>query len=250
MLSQQDRIDQVLGSCEGSACSASASVPGTWEVFNHESMQGSANFVVRTVTRQSSSARGGFGRSSSRSEGEALPDFVTRAGWPEEAFEEQELVGQKRGKFWPRRQPRSNCAECWMEVFAFHTSQRDMRMEGARFRCEAGFGRGFSHFLMKRGDLRAERCTGKQDARALKEIKPVDLDRNSGSLNSGEPGCDEFEFLLGGIAQKLQSDVPGFSGDPVPSLHVVNGGPQSRGEFGANLGTEGNSHEEPHTRRV
>jgi hypothetical protein len=148
----------------------------------------SANFVVRTVTRQRSSARRGFGRSSSRGEGEALPDFVTRAGWPEEAFEEQKLVGQKGGKFWPRRQPRSKSAKCWMAVFSLHTGQRDMRMESAHFRCEAGLCCGISHFSMKRGDLRAERCTGKQDSRALKELKPVDLDRNGGRLNSGEPG--------------------------------------------------------------
>ncbi len=151
-------------------------------------MQGSANFVVRTVTRQNPSVRRSFGRSSNRGEGEALPDFVTRAGWPEEALEEQKLVGQKRGKFWPRRQALSKSPERPMTVFSFHTGQRDMRMESARLRCESGLGCGFSHFLMKRGDLRAERCTGKQDARALKEIKPVDLDRNGGRLNSGESG--------------------------------------------------------------
>jgi len=137
-----------------------------------------------------------------------------------------------------------------MMLPAFAARQRDVRLEGASFGEKAARLGGRGDALLKQEQFGREPNAGDEDSGALEAVQSFKADGNGRRVKGAQARDDTGELIRAGVAEELQSDVPGFGRGPA---EAVPGGAKPRGgraEFVNHRGGQGYSDKETHTRII
>ena len=137
-----------------------------------------------------------------------MADFVGCAGWGEVAFVKKKLRRHEASEAgWTEDSPFKG-AERLAADWVFGAGQGDVGMERADLGDETADGGGYRDAIGEGNQFGSEADVGIEDAGAVEEAQLREMHRDRRGTYFTE-ACDEaVQFLLLGVAQKLESDVP------------------------------------------
>jgi len=181
-------------------------------------------------------------------EGEALTDFVVRTGGSEEAFVEQKFPGGKPRELRLMAQFGFEREESRLLAFAFAADKSDMRLVGTSLSNKPAVRRSRSDALLEQKEF-GRKCDGYNDnPRAIEGTQPFKPDWNGRHKQLAQSCGSAFVLFPAGVAQELQSDMPGFRRLPAQAIFFRSKPQRERREFVAHCSRQRYPNKQAHTK--
>ena len=187
------------------------------------------------------------GRHLPAAEGKALADFVAGTCGTEEAFVQEELLGDKPGEVWLM-------ADCGFEfedslalALALATGESDMGLVGTSLGDEPAKPCGLGDAPLQQEQFGRDPDGNDEYPGPLEETQPFKLYADRRQAQFTQSRDNAVVFLAAGIAQKLQRNVPGFGSRPAEPVPIRLKPRHSRREFADDCGRQGYPNKEAHT---
>lgn len=181
-------------------------------------------------------------------EGKALTDFVVRTGGSEEAFVEQKFPGGKPGELRLMAQFAIEREKARRLAFAFAAGESDVRLVRTRLRDEPAMRSRRGNALLEQEQFWRE-CDGcNEDPGTIEGAQLFKPYGNGLHMQRTQMCGGAFVLFPAGVAQELQSDMPGFRRLPAQPVFFRSKPQRDRRELVDHRSRQRYSNKQAHTK--